>query len=398
MKISPVISYPKSSNASYVRNDDFNKSKPAVFSYCNGFPLHKTSEIVSFGLLLSKPNVKLLDCTLRDGGFINNWEFGHDKILDIFRKLDNAKVDITEIGYLFNKTKDNVINIDKTKFPNTEAIKTMFEPIRKKATLVSAMIDYGDCGIENIGLKKDGFVDIIRITFKKNDAENAIKFAKSVKDKGYDIFMQPISVTSYSSKEMLDLVNKVNELKPKGMAIVDTYGLLDKKGLKKYFDLLNKNLNKNIGIGFHPHNNMQLGFSNAMELVNKKTNRKIYLDASLYGMGKSAGNANIELLTMELNRNHGKKYNIDNMLELIDNHILPIRGENQWGYSLNYFISTLNSCHPDYVKFLREKALPVTQINGILKNIEKDKKLRFDAKHIEDLYLKETTKKLNLQV
>lgn len=397
MRILPVVLHSKSSNESYLKKDNFNKHRSDVSSGYNEFPLHKNPGNVSFGLLLKKPNIKLLDCTLRDGGFINNWEFGHDKVLDIFRQLNNAKVDIIEIGYLVNKAKDGVVDLGRTRFPNTEAIKTAFKPVEKKDSLVSAMIDYGECDAENVGLKKDGLIDIIRVTFKQENIKDALEFARSLRDKGYEICIQPTSVTSYSKKDMRHLVKKVNKLEPKSMAIVDTYGLLRTNDLKKYFNILDEDLNKNIGIGFHAHNNQQLGFSHSMKLANKKTDRDIYLDASLYGMGKSAGNANIELLTMELNKKHGKDYKIDHMLELIDKHILPIHGESKWGYSFNHFISTLNSCHPDYVKFLREKDLSITQINSILKNIEKDKKLRFDAKHIEDLYLKDTQKSLNTQ-
>lgn len=396
MKISSVVFNSKFSDGTHVLKDKFNNRNPNISLHCSVGSLNNTSEIISFGSMLNKSNIKLFDCTLRDGGFINNWNFGHNKILEIFQQLVNAKVDVVEIGYLGKKETENVGSLDRTRFPNTEAIAKIFESVRKKETLVSAMIDYGDCDIENVGLKKDGVVDIIRIAFKKNNVDGAIKFAKSIKEKGYNVFIQPASITSYSEEEMLNLIKKVNGLEPKCMSIVDTYGLLDKKNLKKYFNLLNKNLKKNIDIGFHSHNNMQLGFANSIELADEKTRRKIYLDASLYGMGKSAGNTNTELLTMELDRNYGKKYDIDKILEIIDSYIAPYQGENKWGYSLNYFIATLNSCHPNYVKFLREKPISVTQINKILRSIEKDKKLQFDEEYIKDLYLKDTSG-LNLQ-
>lgn len=388
LKILPINFNVKSSNASCAQKNNFNEYKSDAFLHPNKPPLNKTGKIINFCSIHNKANIKLLDCTLRDGGFINDWHFGQNKILEIFSQLDKAKVDVIEIGYMYNKN-NYIPDIDRTRFPSTEAIKTMFKPIKEKQALVSAMVDYGDCDIENIGLKKDGFIDIIRVTFKKEHADDGIKFAKAVKEKGYDVFIQPTSVTSYSEEEMLNLIKKVNVLNPKVMSIVDTYGLLNQNDLKKYFSLLNKNLNENIGIGFHAHDNMELGFSNSMELVHKRTNRKVYLDASLYGMGKSAGNTKTELLSMELDRHYGKKYNIDKMLELIDRIILPLNDKpNAWGYSLPYFISTLNSCHPNYVKFLREKNTPITKMNEILRSLEKDKKLQFDQAYIEELYLK----------
>lgn len=366
-------------------------SKPDNYSFSNANPINyrdriKTSyaaDIVSFGAIKGKANIKILDCTLRDGGFVNNWKFGSNNILGIFRQLEQSKIDIIEVGYLYKAAAPSV---DQTRFASTEAINNTFKDIKNKKSLVSAMIDYGDCDSKSIELRKDGFVDIIRLAFKKNNADNAIEFAKELKNKGYDVFVQPTSVTSYSRQELIDLINKINKLKPKGMGIVDTYGLLDKEELRKYYNLLDKNLNKDIGIDFHAHNNLQLGLSNALELAGKKTKRKIYLDSSLYGMGKSAGNVNTESLSMELNRKCGKKYNIDSIIEAISNFIMPIYGRtNKWGYSLSYFMSALNRCHPNYTNYLISKKMPIVQVNAILKSIELSKKLQFDQKYIEDL-------------
>lgn len=378
----PILNFSNSKTTSNSKNDFSTRNTSKSFIKEQLY-LNKTGRLVSFSRFYRKANVNLLDCTLRDGGFINNWTFGFEKILDIFKNLDKSNVDVIEVGYLYNKSRKS---LNKTRYPNTNAIAERFASVKEKKAMVSAMIDYGDLDIKNVGLKKDSFIDIIRLTFKKEKADEAIEFAKHIKEKGYDLWVQPTSITSYSKEEMIDLIKKVNALNPKVVSIVDTYGLLDKTELNKYFNLLDKNLSENINIGFHAHNNLQLGFSNAVELLQKKSSRKLYVDATLYGMGKSAGNTPTELISMEMDKRYGKKYDISRMLEMIDKYVSPAHGKNKWGYSLMYFISALNACHPNYVSFLRDKNLPCSQINDILKTISKDKKLQFDKSYIEDLY------------
>lgn len=383
MEVLPIILKSPNINVLYNPVNSYSNARAGYSKSLNNPHLISPVRVINFGRLRSNGGFNILDCTLRDGGFINNWKFGFEKILEIFKNLDKSNVDVIEVGYLYNKSKKSLNN---TRFPSTDAIKERFASIKGKNAQVSAMVDYGDLDIKNVGLKKDSFIDIIRLTFKKEKAEEAIKFAKLIKEKGYDVWIQPTSITSYSCKEMLNLINKINELNPKVASIVDTYGLLDKKELNRYFNLFDKNLNDNISIGFHAHNNLQLGFSNSKELLQKKSNRKIYVDATLYGMGKSAGNTPTELISMEMEKRYGKKYNVSKMLEIIDKYISPIYGKNKWGYSLMYFISAMNACHPDYVSFLREKNLPISQVNDILKTISKDKKLQFDKNYIEHLY------------
>lgn len=337
--------------------------------------------------------IRLLDCTLRDGGFLNDWNFGYNSIRSIFRRLIKAGVDIIEVGFIDGRRqfdKERSIN------PTTTAFDEILSGQNKANATVVGMIDFGTCPIENIAPKKDSFLDGIRVIFKKKDMHNAINFCKQLKEKGYQVYTNPVSITTYSDREMLDLIDLVNGLNPVAMSLVDTYGLLHKDRLFRYFYLLDNNLNKNIEIGYHSHNNFQLAYSNAIELLNIKTNRNIILDSSLYGMGKSAGNCNTELLAMYLNTNYEKHYDMPEILNTIELEILKYLKEYSWGYQFSYYISALNDCHPNYVKFLEKKnMLPVKDINAILQNIEEHKKLTFDEAYIEELYQKHLQNNIN---
>ena len=141
-------------------------------------------------------------------------------------------------------------------------------------------------------------------------------------------------------------------------------------------------------MGFHAHNNFQLGYANCIEYLESKTKRIIAADGTLYGMGKSAGNAPLELLAMYMNENLGTNYDICQILEAIDNTIMDIYQKQYWGYNLFFYISAATKCHPNYVSFLmNKKTLSVKQITDILQSIDSDKKLMYDAKYAEKLYL-----------
>jgi len=201
------------------------------------------------------------------------------------------------------------------------------------------------------------------------------------------LFVQPASVTDYSPEELTDLAEKLNALNPFAVYIVDTYGLMQKRQLLDTFDLLDKTLDKTISVGYHAHNNFNLAYANATELLQLNPDRDIIIDGTVYGMGKGAGNANTELLAYSLNNDYGKAYDLSQILEIINLEILSLKQKYDWGYSLSKFISAANQCHPKYVDFLVEKnTLPVQAINTILSEIPKATKTLYDQPLIEKLY------------
>lgn len=328
--------------------------------------------------------VKLLDCTLRDGGYVNDWEFGHDNIVTIFERLISAGVDILEVGFLDDR---RTFDRNRTIMPTTGCADQIFGKLDKKDTMIVAMIDYGTCDISNLSPCSESYIDGIRVIFKKHVMNEAISFCHEVKKLGYKVFVQAVSITSYSDRELLDLVSLVNDLEPYAMSLVDTYGLLHQDNLLHYFRLLNYNLKSSIAIGYHSHNNFQLAYSNSMEVLREPVKRTVLIDASLYGMGKSAGNLPIELISMHMNTAFERNFNTSQMLEAIDISIMPFYRKSPWGYNLFFYIAASNNCHPNYVSFLMNKhTLSLKSINAILDEIEPEKKLLYDKDYIEKLY------------
>lgn len=328
--------------------------------------------------------IKLLDCTLRDGGYLNDWNFGYANLVCVLERLVSSNAEIIEIGFLDER---RGFDINRSIMPDSASAKKIYGKVDKRNSMIVGMIDYGTCSIERLEKCEDSYLDGIRVIFKKHLMHEAISFCKKVKSLGYKVFAQAVSITSYNDDELMELVNLVNDLEPYAMSMVDTYGLLYKDNLMHYFTFLDKYLAPQIGLGYHSHNNFQLAYSNCMEVLRYKTERTTVIDGTLYGMGKSAGNAPIELLAMHLNEQYNKTYDINQLLEAIDGNIMNLYQETPWGYNLFFYLAASNHCHPNYVKALMDNhTLSIKSINEILDKIEDDKKLMFDKSYIEELY------------
>lgn len=330
-------------------------------------------------------NVNLLDCTLRDGGYVNNWDFGASTIACIFDRLVSSKVDIIEIGFLDDRTE---YNQNRTIQPTVECFERVFENTDKNSSTVVVMIDYGTCALENISIYSGKLIDGIRLIFKKPDMKKAAGFGRRIKEKGYKLLLQLVSITDYSDRDIIELCDIMNEVKPSAVSIVDTYGLMHKDEMLHYYYMLNRNLSADITIGYHSHNNFQLAYANTVEIIKKTKERNIIVDGTIYGMGKGAGNAPLELLALYLNENHGCQYDISQMLEILDVNISRIYEKKYWGYSMQFFLSASNDCHPSYISYLLDKrTLSVKALNQIVQNILPEFKLLYNQDYIEELYI-----------
>lgn len=342
-------------------------------------------------------SIELLDCTLRDGGYINDWEFGHNNIISIYERLVASGVDIVEIGFLDDR---RPFDINRSIFPDTASIEKLYGCVPKKAPMTVAMIDYGTCDIKNIQPCSESWIDGIRVIFKKHLMHEAMDYCAKLKALGYKVFSQLVSITSYDEKDLADISKLVNEVEPYAVSMVDTYGLLTPNDLISYYDCLDKNVKESIGIGFHAHNNMQLAYANALTFIQKKVKRNVVVDGTLYGMGKSAGNDPLELLANYMNEHFAKNYVVDQMLESIEESIIDIYHKYPWDYKTFFYLSAKNKCHPNYVSYLQDKSnLSVTDLDRLLSKIEPDdNKLLYKKDIAGNLYDVYKTKSCNDEI
>ncbi|MFV0241638.1 MAG: aldolase catalytic domain-containing protein [Lacrimispora sphenoides] len=329
--------------------------------------------------------VHVLDCTLRDGGYCNQWQFGFENTKKIITGLIEANVDIIECGFLTNSVN---YDSDVTKFNTVEQMTTVIPSTRDGKVFV-AMMNYGEYKIEDLPLYDGTSINGIRVAFHKKNLTEALELCEQIKAKGYKVFIQAMVSLCYSDEEFLSMIRRVNDFEPYAFYIVDSFGMMKGKDLTRLFYVVEHNLKANIWIGFHSHNNMQLAYSNAQTLVGMRTNRNLIIDSSIYGMGRGAGNLNTELFIEFLNENYDKNYLLKPLLAIIDDILNDFYQRNYWGYSLPNYISAAHNAHPDYAGYLDDKkTLTVEDMNEIFDMMASDKKFSYDKAYIEDLYLR----------
>lgn len=327
--------------------------------------------------------INLLDCTLRDGGYVNDWHFGEKAIRNITKKMVFAGVEFFEIGFV----RECEYNKDYSLFDGNDSVKEMIAP-KQNSTKYVGMIDMGKpVSLDKIGpIRKDGF-DIFRVIFKKSKIDEAYEYIQKLLDMGYDVFAQAVGTDNYTDKEFIELIEKFNSLSIKAFYIVDSFGLIKKKDFLRLVQIADNNLDQRIMLGYHSHNNMQQAIGNASAMTELNLKRDIVLDACVFGMGRGAGNLNMELFAEYMNENFDKHYKIEPMLEIIDEYLNDIYRQNFWGYSLPLYLSASNSCHPNYAIYFASKGtLTVKSYNEILKSIPKDDRAIFSKDKAEMIY------------
>ena len=338
--------------------------------------------------------IQILDCTLRDGGYINNWEFGDKNIQKVIKSLIDSNIEIIECGFLDS-------NIDKeqntTRFKTINHLNTLLKDIElKQNQLLVAMIDYTKYDLNSLPVvTKDSKITGLRVAFRKSNFKEALEEMKIIIQKGYNLFVQPMSTSRYSQEELDYLISTTNNLNPYALYIVDTQGSIFPENFKNLFEKFVSKMSSNIKLGFHSHNNMQLSYAIAIEFINIAKEKEIIIDSSIYGMGRGAGNLNTELLADYLNKKHNKDYKIENILELIDSYFNALHKNFGWGYSLAHFLSASNETHPNYASFLLDtKRLSINEIKILLEKIPNEDKYEFDKSLIENIYFSYNSSKI----
>lgn len=345
-------------------------------------------------------NVRILDCTLRDGGRIINCAFGNQEIKEISNRLADAKIDIIEVGFL----RDGRImeyQEGSTFFTDVSQIKP-FVNKEKKNILYAAFIDYGMCDIDNLKPYDGTSIDAIRFGFTKKNydtaKEDVLRWINVIKKNGYKLFIQGVNSLSYTDRELLEIVDMVNHVHPYSFGIVDTYGAMYMDDVNRLYGLIDHNMLPDICINFHSHNNYQLSFAFAQELIKLSSTgtRQIIVDGTLGGMGKVAGNLNTELIVDFLVRKHHYDYEFEDILDILDDYIYKYTLEHTWGYSTASMMAGIYKSHPNNIIYLTEKfRLDTKDIGKILSMIDSDTRQRYDYDNIQRLYTEYVADKID---
>ena len=318
--------------------------------------------------------IKILDCTLRDGGYINEWNFKTEQMQSVLNLLLNSNIDFIELGFLTKEKNKN----QNALFDNFEYINKITLNIPKEKLCL--MVEYSRFPLDEI--IKYSPIKNIRVIFKKQKIKEALLYCNKLKENNFNVFINPTYINEYSNIELINLIKEINKINPYCMTIVDTLGAFNEKNIEKLFLSIDFNLNKNINLGFHGHDNLGLAFLNAQALIDLAKERNLIIDTSIFGMGRGAGNIQSELLAKYLNDNYKTQYDILTLLKATRREIEPIYNKTPWGATMPFYLAAIYKCHPDYAKYLTQKNLPLDEIDNILKNIPEEKRISFDVNYI----------------
>ena len=294
-----------------------------------------------------REKIKILDCTIRDGGLINNHDFDLRFVREVYKALSQAGVDYMEIGYKNSKKLFDPKEFGKWKFCDDEDINKVIDGIDSK-TKISVMVDVDRVDIDDILPRKDSPVHMIRVASYVKDIDKAIFLVNHFADKGYETTVNIMAISRALDNELSEALHQLEkECKAEVIYIVDSFGALYQE-TTEFLIKKAKSILKTKEVGIHAHNNQQLAFCNTIEAIIHDAN---YVDATVYGLGRAAGNCPIELLLGFLKN---PKFDIRPVLDLISKEFIPLREKMEWGYIIPYAITGILDEHPRSAMALRE--------------------------------------------
>lgn len=290
---------------------------------------------------------KILDCTIRDGGYITNWNFDRNMVRETYRAISKSGVEMMEIGYLGSEKYLDKNLFGPWRFTTEDMIKEVVAGI--SGAKLAIMIDYGKADIEDFLDAKESQISLVRVAVHKNNITDAIRFLEKIKQKGYEVSLNAMGFSNFSKKEIDALIPILKNSGIDYIYVVDSYGSLFPTQIKRLLEPLFAI--GNIKVGFHPHNSLQMAFANTLEAIRCGVD---IVDTTLYGIGRGAGNLPTEIIVLYLELLGIKKYNVIPILNCIDTYLLPLKKEYDWGYQLPFMLSGMYRCHPNYAKKLVE--------------------------------------------
>ncbi|MFA6129703.1 MAG: aldolase catalytic domain-containing protein [Candidatus Omnitrophota bacterium] len=294
-----------------------------------------------------REKIKVLDCTIRDGGLMNKHEFEPRFVREVYKAISEAGVDYMEIGYKNSRRLFNSKEFGKWKFCDDEDIRKVTEGIQSR-TKISVMVDVDRVDVEDVLPKKDSPVDMIRVATYVKDVDKAIYLVNHFADKGYETTVNIMAISRALDNELTECLQQLEkESKAQIVYIVDSFGSLYQE-TTEFLVKKAKSILKTKEIGMHAHNNQQLAFANTIEAIIHDTN---YVDGSIFGLGRAAGNCPTELILGFLKN---PKYDIRPILDVISKEFIPLQKKIEWGYFIPYAITGILDEHPRSAIALRE--------------------------------------------
>lgn len=287
-----------------------------------------------------RPEIKVIDCTIRDGGLTNDSQFPPEMVRNVFKALNASGVDIIELGYRNSREHFSPDQYGLWRFCDDEVLKKVMDGVELKSQ-IAIMMDAHKSNPDDLKPKAESPVDIVRVATYVKDIDRAIFINKTAQDLGYKTTLNIMAMSHTIEWELDEALQQIEkETNALAVYIVDSFGAMYSEDVDFYYDKYRKFI-KNKEVGIHCHNNQQLGFANTIQGIIRGAN---YLDGTLYGIGRGAGNCPLEVLMSFLKN---PKFDIRPVLDVIGKEILPLMEKLDWGYRIPYMVTGVMNMHPE---------------------------------------------------
>lgn len=299
--------------------------------------MEQKGELISY-----RPDIKVVDCTIRDGGLVNNFYFDDEFVRNLYTANVAAGVEYMEFGYKASKEIFDVKEFGKWKFCDEQDIRDIVGD-NNTDLKISVMADVGRTDYKkDIIPKTDSVIDMIRIATYINTIPAAIEMIHYCAEMGYETTINIMAVSTAVESELDLALDLLAQSEVGTIYLVDSYGSLYPEQIRRLADKYLKVAEKyGKKVGIHAHNNQQLAFANTIEACTVGVS---YLDATMSGMGRGAGNCNMELLLGFL---RNPKYSLNPVLKFLQNQMLPLKKTGLvWGCDVQYMLTGQQNQHP----------------------------------------------------
>jgi len=330
--------------------------------------------------------INLLDCTLRDGGYYNNWKFTNSQVKEYLRKIYLSKIDVVEIGFRFF---ENNKNLGPFAFSREEKIRKIST---SKNTKLSVMVNTSDFFKtkknyktlidEHFSKNSNSKISIVRLATHHDDIFKISNHVKYLKKLGYKVFINLMQINRINEKQLTEVLRELKKSKSVDVFyFADSFGNMKPHNVKKICKTIKKNWSSSFGI--HTHDNCGYALENSLAAIKFGAE---WVDATVQGMGRGAGNVSTETLLCELSRMGLKKFNPDPVYSLSQSFFIDLKKKYNWGRSIYFHLAAINNIHPTYIQeLLIDDRYSHDQILNIINSLTTINSKSFNSETLKEL-------------
>ncbi len=289
--------------------------------------------------MFENKNIKVVDCTIRDGGLINKWKFSKEMVRKTFLALDAAGVDYMEMGYRASEKLFPPKEFGPWRFTKDDVVREIVGDVKTNMKL-GVMVDIDRVDPDDLLPASESPLSFVRVATYLKDINKAVALANLISEKGYESFINIMAISTVNTFDLEEGLRQIeNETKVTAVSVVDSNGALYPRDIENLVSVYKKEL-KTKKTGFHAHNNMQLAFANTIQALHSGS---AFCDVTINGIGRGAGNCPLELLVACL---RDPKYKLEPVLQIIQDVFVELHKEIEWGYIIPYMITGVLNEHP----------------------------------------------------